>query len=72
MIDISSSHKADGFSRFPKRLEDGEKVSLHVKFAHIKEGYSGMVTIYPNCKDSTDKRYWGKQWKFDASLDWDE
>jgi hypothetical protein len=54
-----------------------EKISLYVKFAHFKEGlnkegYAGMVTVYPCCKDSTDKRYWGKKLKFDASLDWAE
>jgi hypothetical protein len=69
--------KAVGLSDFPKRLQDGEKVSLHVNFAHIKEGlnkegYCGTVSVYPTCKDNAGKRYWGKKWKFDASLKWAE
>jgi hypothetical protein len=66
---------SDGFGNFPTRLEDGEKASISVKFRKLADalkgaGFSGKVTVRPSCKDTTNKRYWGKRWKFDADGDW--
>jgi hypothetical protein len=45
-----------GFATFPKRLEDGEKAWLSVKYSEIsdalkKNGYKGKVTMRPACRD---------------------
>jgi hypothetical protein len=66
---------ADGIRDFPKRLEDGDSVSLRVPFSDIaaalkKEGYSRTVTLYPICKDSTGNIFKGKIWRFDVKAGW--
>ncbi len=66
---------ADGLKDFPKRLEDGETVSLRIPFADItaalkKDGYSGTVTLWPICKDSTGNLFKGKRWRFDVKAGW--
>jgi hypothetical protein len=65
----------DDFKKFPTRLDDGQSASLCVTYAEIartlkKQGYSGMVKLWPSCLDATGKRHWGKPWKLDVDKDW--
>ena len=66
---------ADGFSNFPKKLEDGESETLRVPYEEVarvlkKEGFSGVVRLRPICTDSTGKKYFGKRIKLDVDIDW--
>jgi hypothetical protein len=55
-----------GYDQFPKRLEDGEKVSLDLFDEEIKKalraaGYSGKVKLIPHCEDQEGNQYWGRE-----------
>jgi hypothetical protein len=60
---------ADGAKKFPKRLEDGDSVSLTIPDSEISKtlvraGYSGNVKLRPQCTDQTERRYRGKALMF--------
>jgi hypothetical protein len=62
------------FRNFPRKLEDGESVSMMIPNDEVAKvlranGYSGKVKLWPNCKDRTGKRYWSKKWIFDLATD---
>jgi hypothetical protein len=66
---------AKGFKDFPRKLEDGEKASIDVRYREISDalkraGYKGKVRLRPSCKDTANKGYWGKKWKLDTDRDW--
>lgn len=65
----------DHFAEFPKRLDDGELVSVRIPFADIaqalkSQGFSGTVTLWPTCKDSTGMTFRARKWRFDVDTGW--
>lgn len=56
---------------FPKKLEDGESISLPVFYEHFEAaltsmgGVDNIKTLQPSCTLSTGKTYRGKKWRFD-------
>jgi len=65
----------DDFRKFPRKLDDGESASLCVTYAEIantlkRQGYKGVVKLFPSCSDATGKRHWGKTWKLDVNENW--